>query len=290
LTPAPDSVVEAAPAKLNLYLHVVGRRADGYHLLDSLIAFAECGDSLRAAAAPALSLALDGPFADALTGENDNLVLKAARRLAELANAAGAALTLTKNLPVASGIGGGSADAAATLRALCRLWRLKVDKTALAALAVGLGADVPVCLHGAATYMRGIGEVLVPAPKLPAAGLVLVNPLIPLPTPKVFAARRGPFSEPAPFTAAPGDAAGLAAMLAARRNDLESAAIEIVPAVADVLAALGASPGCRLARMSGSGATCFAIYDNAVAAEAAAAWLLERQKRWWIKPTRLTVT
>jgi 4-diphosphocytidyl-2-C-methyl-D-erythritol kinase len=291
LTPASDSVVETAPAKLNLYLHVVGRRADGYHLLDSLIAFAECGDVLRAAPASALSLSLQGPFADALSGESDNLVLKAARRLAaEIAVSPSAALVLTKNLPVASGIGGGSADAAAALRALCRLWRVQVDASTLAGIAAGLGADVPVCLHGAPTYMQGIGEVLVPAPKLPQPGLVLINPRIPLPTPKVFAARRGAFSEPAPFAEPPRDPAALATALAARRNDLEAAAIEIVPAVADVLAALKASPECLLARMSGSGATCFGIYDNAVAAETAARWLLERQKSWWIKATCLTVT
>ncbi len=289
MTPASDSVVETAPAKLNLYLHVVGRRADGYHLLDSLVAFAEYGDVLRAAPASALSLSVQGPFADALSGESDNLVLKAARRLAEIAGHPSAALVLTKNLPVASGIGGGSADAAAALRALRRLWRVQVDASTLAGIAAGLGADVPVCLQGAATYMQGIGEVLVPAPKLPQPGLVLINPRVPLPTPKVFAARRGSFSQAAPFAEPPRDAAALAATLAARRNDLEAAAIEIVPAVADVLAALKASPACLLARMSGSGATCFGIYDNPVAAETAARWLGERQKSWWIKPTRLAV-
>jgi len=291
LSPAPESVVETAPAKLNLYLHVVGRRADGYHLLDSLIAFAECGDVLRAAPAATLSLSVDGPFAAALAGESDNLVLKAARRLAEKNGEAGAAaLSLSKNLPVAAGLGGGSADAAAALKALRRLWRAGIDDATLASIASGLGADVPMCLHGTPTFVQGIGEVLVSAPKLPPAGLVLVNPRIPLPTPQVFAARRGPFSAPAPFKEAPRDAGELARLLGTRRNDLEAAATEIVPEIAEVLAALAASPGCRLARMSGSGATCFGLYDNTVTAGTTADWLLNRHHGWWIMATRLTVS
>lgn len=286
------SVTEAAPAKLNLYLHVVGRRADGYHLLDSLVAFAEHGDELRAAPAADLSLALDGPFAAALAGEADNLVLRAARTLRDKAKGPGAALSLTKNLPVASGIGGGSADAAAALRALCRLWAASGE--GLAELALTLGADVPVCLHGAPSYMGGVGEDIAPAPALPPVGLVLINPLLPLPTPQVFAARArlnagGGFSAPARFTESPRDAEALAACLAGRRNDLEPAAIALMPQIAPVLEALAASPGCRLARMSGSGATCFAIYDDKAVADTAAAWIVRRHSGWWIKPTRLAV-
>lgn len=293
-----DTVVEPAPAKLNLYLHVVGRRADGYHLLDSLVAFAACGDVLRARAAGALSLSLDGPFAGALAAEPDNLVLKAARALSGTAAGAGhragdaaapgAEIALTKNLPVASGIGGGSADAAAALRALRRLWRSAVDDRGLADIAYRLGADVPVCLRGAPTFVGGIGEVTDPAPRLPPAGLVLVNPRIPLSTPRVFQARSGPFSVAQRFSEAPRDADALARALAARHNDLEPAAIAIVPAISTVLEALAASPGCRIARMSGSGATCFGIYDNAVIAAEAARWLRQRDSTsWWIEPTRL---
>jgi 4-diphosphocytidyl-2-C-methyl-D-erythritol kinase len=286
------SVTEAAPAKLNLYLHVVGRRADGYHLLDSLVAFAEHGDELRAVPASDLSLALDGPFAAALTGEADNLVLRAARALRDKAKGPGAALTLTKNLPVASGIGGGSADAAAALRALRRLWAASSE--GLADLALTLGADVPVCLQGASAYMGGVGEEIAPAPALPAVGLVLINPLLPLPTPQVFAARAhqntgAGFSSPARFTNPPRTAEALATFLAGRRNDLEPAAITLMPQIATMLEALTASPGCRLARMSGSGATCFAIYDDKAVAEAAAAWIVSRHSGWWIKPTRLAV-
>jgi len=296
LSTPPETVVESAPAKLNLYLHVVGRRTDGYHLLDSLVAFAECGDVLQARPAPALSLSVDGPFAAALAAEPDNLVLKAARALSGAAPGAGdtanrgAAIALTKNLPVASGIGGGSADAAAALRALRRLWRSAITAPALADIAYELGADVPVCLRGAPTFVGGVGEVIDAAPALPPAGLVLVNPRIPLPTPKVFAARSGPFSAAQRFAVAPRDAAELAALLATRHNDLEAAAVSIVPTISTVLEALAASPGCRLARMSGSGATCFGLYDNAVIAAAAGEWLRRRDARWWIEPTRLAVT
>ena len=173
----PDRLTEPAPAKVNLYLHLTGRRDDGYHLLDSLVVFAGIGDTLSAAPAETLSLQVTGPFAAGLAGEPDNLVLRAARALAAAAGvAAGAHLVLDKHLPVASGIGGGSADAAAALRLLCRLWRVTPQPAALARLAAGLGADVPVCLAGHAARMGGIGERLEPAPVLPACGIVLVNP------------------------------------------------------------------------------------------------------------------
>lgn len=288
MEPASGGALEAAPAKLNLYLHVVGRRADGYHLLDSLVAFTEFGDVLRATPAAALTLRVDGPFAAALDGEGENLVLKAAAALSARCGGGGASLELTKNLPVAAGLGGGSADAAAALRALLRLWRCTLADAELADMARGLGADVPVCLQRRPAYFGGIGDELAPAPRLPAAAVVLVNPRIPLPTPKVFAARSGPFSAPARFFEPAADAAALAALLGARRNDLEPAATGLVPEVAAVLAALAGSPGCRLARMAGSGATCFGLYDNPVAAERAAEWLAGRESGWWINATRLT--
>jgi len=288
--PVEAALVEAAPAKLNLYLHVVGRRADGYHLLDSLVAFTEHGDVVRATPAPRLGLRLDGPFAEGLDGGADNLALKAAAALQARTGAAGAALVLTKNLPVAAGLGGGSADAAATLRALSRLWHADPGEAALLEIAATLGADVPVCVRGVPAYFGGIGDELAAAPRLPPAGIVLVHPRIPLPTAQVFAARRGPFSAPARLSEGPRDAAGLAALLARRRNDLEPAARELVPAIATVLEALGASPGCRLARMAGSGATCFGIYDNPVAAAAAVGWLGARERAWWIQATRFAAT
>jgi 4-diphosphocytidyl-2-C-methyl-D-erythritol kinase len=284
----PEAVERAAPAKLNLYLHVVGRRPDGYHFLDSLIAFAGVHDTVRAAKADALTFALDGPFGGALGAEADNLVLRAARALADLAGVAPrAALTLTKRLPVASGIGGGSADAAATLAALSDLWRITPKPGALAKLALALGADVPVCLAGKAAQVSGIGETIAPAPPLPRAPLVLINPLKPLPTPAVFKARTGSFSKPSPLATTPRDARDLADALAARRNDLTDAAIGLVPEIATILVALEAQPGCLLARMSGSGATCFALFARDEDARAAAAALRAAKPGWWVVASEL---
>lgn len=272
---------EEAPAKVNLYLHVTGRRADGYHLLDSLVVFAGAGDRLRLEPADALSLLLEGAEAGALAAEPDNLVLRAARLLAEAAGRApGGRLRLEKNLPVASGIGGGSADAAAALRLLDRAWGLHAGAETLAALAARLGADVPVCLEGRAARMQGIGEILAAAPALPDCGIVLANPRLPLPTPAVFRARQGDFTPPATLPAAWPDAAAMARDLRACHNDLEQAAIGLCPPVADVLAALAALPGCLLARMSGSGATCFALFPDAGMAKNAAAMLPQAWWRW----------
>lgn len=271
-----------APAKVNLYLHVTGRRPDGYHLLDSLVVFAGLGDTVTVAPADTLSLGVDGPRAvDVPTGA-DNLVLRAAEALRRAARPtpAGARITLTKRLPVAGGIGGGSADAAAALRLLHALWCPDLAPARLHDLAAGLGADVPVCLARRPALMSGIGERLAPAPALPPAWLVLVNAGVPVPTGPVFAGLRG-FGPAAP--ALPGriaDAAGLAALLAARRNDLEAPAQARAPVIATVLAALRAQPGCLLARMSGSGGTCFGLFGTAAAADRAAA-ALARIPGWW---------
>ncbi len=275
---------EFAPAKLNLALHVVGRRADGYHLLDSLVAFAGAGDVLHAETGDGLTLAVTGPFGQGLAAEPDNLVLRAARALAQAGSvSAGARLTLDKHLPVASGIGGGSADAAAALRLLARLWRLDLPRADLDALALRLGADVPVCLHGQPTRMGGIGEVLASVPALPPCGVLLVNPGVAVSTPEVFRLRSGGFSPPLECPAAWPDAAALAGWLASVRNDLEPPALALRPVIGDVLAALRALPGCLLARMSGSGATCFGLFASAAAAEAGAgagAALLP-EHGWW---------
>lgn len=275
-----------APAKVNLSLHVVGKRDDGYHLLDSLIAFAGIGDTIAVAPAEGLSLTVDGPFAEALAAAlpegAENIVLKAARRLAEHAGVtAGAAITLTKRLPVAAGIGGGSADAAAALLALCRLWDLRPAREDLMALALALGADVPICLHGRAANVSGVGETIEDAPRLPPAWLVLVNPLVAVSTPAVFKARRGRFNQPAPLTEAPSDAAALAEALRARANDLTKAAVSLAPEVGTVLVEIGALPGCLLARMSGSGATCFGLFATEQDARGAAARLTATRPEWW---------
>lgn len=270
---------EAAPAKVNLFLHVTGRRADGYHLLDSLAVFGPAADRLTAAPARDLTLTLAGPFGGALAAEPDNLVLRAARALAAAAGVAPrAALVLHKHLPVASGIGGGSADAAAALRLLNRLWGTRLDQAALRDLAAPLGADVPVCVASAPARMQGVGELVSPGPRLPDCGLLLVNPGVPLATPAVFRARPPGFSDPASLPDAWPDAATMAADLALLGNDLEAAACGLCPEVGAVLAALRALPGALLTRMSGSGATCFALFPTPRQASAAAAGL---PAAWW---------
>ena len=270
---------EAAPAKVNLYLHILGRRQDGYHRLDSLVVFPALGDRLAGAPAASLSLAVSGRFAAGLAGA-DNLVLRAARALAlEMGGKAGARMTLEKCLPVASGIGGGSADAAAALRLLARLWQVRgVD---LAAVAARLGADVPVCLASRPVRMGGVGEVLSPAPHLPRFGMALANPGVPLATEAVFRARSGSVQTPAALPTAWDDAAAMAAALRRFQNGLEAAAQMLCPAVTEVLAALAAQPGCLLARMSGSGATCFGLFATAPEAAAAAASIGRRAPGWW---------
>jgi 4-diphosphocytidyl-2-C-methyl-D-erythritol kinase len=272
-----------APAKVNLYLHLIGRRPDGYHLLDSLVAFADLGDRITAEPAAKLSLEITGPEAASLsTLGRDNLVLRAARLLADHTGAArGAALLLEKNLPVAAGIGGGSSDAAAVLRLLAALWQLSIGEEALRGLGARLGADLPACLYGRAAWLGGAGEQIDPAPDLPEAGILLANPRQQLPTAAVFAARTGPFYEAGRFAPMPRDAAGLAQALTARRNDLTDAAIGLVPEIGTVLGRLARLPGALLARMSGSGATCFALFPDRSAAREARAALAAAEPQWW---------
>jgi 4-diphosphocytidyl-2-C-methyl-D-erythritol kinase len=283
-------IVRDAPAKLNLTLEIVGRRPDGYHLLDSLVAFTEYGDTIEAEPAETLSLRVTGPFGDVLSMESgDNLVLRAARLLARATETRqGAALTLVKRLPVASGIGGGSSDAAATLSALTDLWRIDPPAGLLRALALDLGADVPVCLAGHPARLQGIGEHVTPIPPLPPCPILLVNPGIGLATPAVFKARRGGFSAGSGAAGVlrdcPVDTADLAHRLAPHGNDLAEAAIGLLPIIGDVLARIAAAAGCLLARMSGSGATCFGIFETDAAAEAALATL---DPAWWAVATRL---
>ncbi|MXY40593.1 MAG: 4-(cytidine 5'-diphospho)-2-C-methyl-D-erythritol kinase [Rhodospirillaceae bacterium] len=274
----PGSPLQAfAPAKINLWLHVTGRRHDGYRELDSLVAFADVGDRLSAAPAGDLTLTVSGPFTPAL--DADNLVLRAARSLAAHCGvSANAALHLEKNLPVAAGIGGGSADAAAALRLCARLWRADIGNTAMARLALDLGADVPACLAGTTARMTGIGEKLAPLdPAPPAAPAVLVNPGTAVSTGRVFEALAGPFG-----SAAEDRGGDLAARAAANRNDLEVPATALVPEIADVLAALRAAPGLRLARMSGSGATCFGLFAGDAEAAAAARAIAAAHPSWWV--------
>ena len=271
--------MRAAHAKVNLWLSVVGRRDDGYHLLDSLVAFVDLADSVEARPSDRLTLAVTGPESAALGGEGDNLVLEAARLLAERAGVPPfAAIGLVKRIPVAAGLGGGSADAAATLRVLANLWRLALPEDALLEVAGALGADVPMCLAGRTALASGIGERLQPAPALPAMAILLVNPGVALPTREVFAARRGAFASAPPVPHHWRDIPELVAALAERGNDLTDAAMSLQPAVAEVLAFLRQGGEARYVAMSGSGATCFALYDTIAAARRTAASVPER---WW---------
>ena len=281
------AIAVAAPAKLNLYLHVTAKRADGYHMLDSLMTFARLHDTLVVEPGDTLDLTLGGPFGPALAGE-DNLVARAARALAERAGIAPRArIHLIKRLPVAAGIGGGSADAAAALRGLSALWQLDERSIDMQGLALSLGADVPVCLAGLAASVAGVGEVLASAPMLPEASIILVNPGVPLSTPRIFAAREGAFSQPNPLENKAKDVHALAEALRLRRNDLQAPACALAPVVAEVLRALEALPGALLARMSGSGATCFAIMENGKAAAEGAQMLGSRQPGWWVRASAL---
>jgi 4-diphosphocytidyl-2-C-methyl-D-erythritol kinase len=277
--------VVLAHAKVNLWLNVVGRRADGYHLLHSLVAFCDLADSLDAVPSDLLALAVDGPQAGALQSEPDNLVLKAARALAERAGVAPlAALHLTKRIPVAAGLGGGSADAAATLRALSTFWQLSLRPAELHEIATKLGADVPMCLLGRSAIATGVGEELQPAPPLPACAILLVNPGVALPTAQVFAQRRGDFSAVRPVAVSWPDLAAFTADLGQRGNDLTQAAISVQPVIAEVIAALKRSEGVRYAAMTGSGATCFALFDDLPNAQRSAAVL---PSNWWRHAGRL---
>jgi 4-diphosphocytidyl-2-C-methyl-D-erythritol kinase len=291
-------VIEFARAKVNLFLHVLGRRDDGYHELESLAAFAETGDRLTAEPMDpehrAATLDVGGPEAAALAaaGGGPNLVLRAAEAFrAAFPQARPARFRLLKRLPVASGIGGGSADAAAALRALARLNGIASDDARLRAIAAGLGADVPVCVPSRAAWMGGVGDKLAAA-DLPALPAVLVNPRVPVETRRVFAAlglARGRSSAP-PAARPPRvpDREALLAFLAAQRNDLQAAAEGLAPEIRTVIARLGDAPGCRLARMSGSGATCFGLFDEMDEAAAAAARIRAANPGWWVAATRLS--
>ncbi|MDP9127051.1 MAG: 4-(cytidine 5'-diphospho)-2-C-methyl-D-erythritol kinase [Pseudomonadota bacterium] len=276
-----------APAKLNLYLHITGRRADGYHDLDSLVAFASVGDHIRLERAESFAFALEGPQAAALAREDfsGNLIVAAARSLAELTGRVlNVKITLVKNLPVASGIGGGSSDAAAVLRALAGYWAMAPQDPQIFEAARRHGQDVPVCLMTENNYITTLGTA--PAPVLPHVDCVLVNPGQALPTPAVYKSYRDngdPFSPCAQFGEAPRSLASFVEMLLARRNDLYDPACRLLPTIGDVIEALEAS-GSLLARMSGSGATCFGFYPDRSAARAAAAALLAAHPSWWVAP------
>lgn len=280
-----------APAKVNLFLHVGPVDAEGYHPLASLVAFADVGDRVEVAPAERLSLAVEGPFASGLEG-GDNLILRAVRRLGEVAGIGEPplALRLDKRLPIAAGLGGGSSDAGAGLKLARDVLGLKLDDDALADIAAVVGADGPMCLHAQAAWAEGRGDVLTAEPRLPRLAALLVNPGVPSPTGAVYRAYDAGPAAVADRPEPPTDwsATGVAAWLKRQRNDLEAPAIVGAPQIAEALASVAALPGVQLARMSGSGATVFALFGSSGEAKAAGAALTVARPDWWVAPAILS--
>jgi 4-diphosphocytidyl-2-C-methyl-D-erythritol kinase len=281
------TLLEKAAAKINLTLRVIGRRADGYHDLESLVAFADVADVLSLQPGTEDRLDVSGPFANKSGVVADNLVLKALSALRQqIAGLKGGRFQLEKNVPVAAGLGGGSADAAAALRLIARANAIALDDPRLPAAARAVGADVPVCLDPSPRIMRGVGELLSPPLELPALPAVLVNPGVALATRDVFAKFIGGQDE-SELVDVPREFDALIECLNHHGNDLTAAASACAPVVADVLAAMKKLPGVRLARMSGSGSSCFALFGTQREAVAAAKGLASEQKDWWVRPTSL---
>ncbi len=278
-----------APAKINLTLHVTGQRADGYHLLDSLVVFAGIGDQIFCQPSEGLSLSVDGPMFKGVPTDGSNLVLKAAHLFKDGAGVgAGAHITLTKSLPAASGIGGGSSDAAATLRALSALWKVDCPKPTDT---LPLGADLPVCVDPVPQRMRGVGEKLSQVAKVPELAILLVNPRIEVPTPSVFKAMTKK-DNPAMEEVLPAwaDADDFLAWLMTTRNDMQPAAEAIAPEITGCLKAIAATQGVHLSRMSGSGATCFGLYRTLQEAMAAKQVMQTNHPNWWIEAGKTGAT
>lgn len=283
-----EPLIEKAPAKINLTLRVLGRREDGYHELESLVAFADVADKLDLEPGDAATLEISGPYAAACGAIGDNLVIKACAALGErIPGLKAGRFLLDKQLPVAAGIGGGSADAAAALRLLVRTNGLARDDERLADAALATGADVPVCLHATARIMQGVGERLSAPVALPELPAVLVNPGVPLATRAVFATFAGSQGSTSPLKNLPRTRDDMIEFLTRHGNDLTQAAIACAPAVSDALIALRALPGIQLARMSGSGPTCFALFRSSGEAQAAARRLAAEHKNWWVRATML---
>lgn len=282
MTQANNAVRVFAPAKINLFLHVGEKRADGFHPLQSLAVFAEIGDELELRRSQVYALSIRGPFADDLSNGDDNLILKTARLVSLEAD-----ISLTKNLPVASGIGGGSADAAATLRGLMQLWKPEDSDGFMRHVAPKIGSDVPVCIDSKPAWMEGRGEILTTVTGVPPMPMVLVNPGVSVSTADVFRTlerRRG--VDMARVVSFRGFS-DLLAFLHTTVNDLEGPAIALQPVIAETLSVLAAQPGARLTRMSGSGATCFSLFESEAQANQAAKAILAMHPQWWVQATRI---
>ena len=282
-------VTIAAPAKVNLYLYVTGKKEDGYHEIDTVVVFTALHDVVSVVPHHSLNLEQEGPFSSYLSEKREtNLVHRAAKALAELVGIPSkASITLHKAIPVAAGLGGGSADAAATLRALCQLWKVEPDKDKLAALALSLGADVPVCLMGVNSHVRGIGEIVKPLPNFPnRMDMVLVNPNIPLPTKSVFEAFQGPYKAPETIPSlTTTNPKSVTTALGRFSNDLTKPARTLCPVIDEILFTLSESEGCYFARLSGSGPCCFGLFDDPRTAAISASRISRIKTDWWVEAT-----
>jgi 4-diphosphocytidyl-2-C-methyl-D-erythritol kinase len=276
-----EFVTEFAPAKINLSLHVTGQRADGYHILDTLVVFADVGDTIKLMPSKSDLITIDGPFAVGLENSDSNLIAKARNQVRAVFDFNPVHIHLTKNLPISSGLGGGSSDGAATLRAIAK--RFSVPDQLIADLAISLGADVPMCLAARPLIAKGIGEQLTAVHNMPDLHLVLVNPGVAVGTPEVFQRLSNRNNPPLPILPAGLNTADFAEWLSRTRNDLQLPALQICPPIGDALIAL-AETGPMLTRMSGSGATCYGLYPNATLAAAAANAISARHFNWWVKP------
>lgn len=279
-------ITEHARPKVNLTLEVLGRRDDGYHLLQSLVVFPDSGDLLEISASDQLTFIVEGPFAEGLPTDSNNLVVKIADYLQTEFNISdGAELKLIKNLPVASGVGGGSADAAAALRGLNRLWKLNLSDLDLEAIGLQFGADIPVCIRSQSRFMEGIGEALSLPTLLSDFAILLVNPGVSVSTPSIFKKLNYPAGHSTAAVALPRTLIGMDILqdyVEGHRNDLQEPAIILAPEIANVLACLSATMGCLFHRMSGSGATCFGLYRTLSEARDAANEVSASHPDWWV--------
>lgn len=275
-------IFEQACAKINLYLHVVGKRNDGYHLLDSLFAFADKGDVIGIEPAEKFSLTFSGTYGDFLTADKNNSVVIAAQKMCEaLDETLNFHLHLEKNMPVASGIGGGSADASATMRLIMRFFQKQLPEDVLESLALTIGADVPACLYQKAVFVSGIGEKVTVAPDVPALPLLLINPNKPLSTPAVFKARKSGFSEKNPMKKSDFSNNGFINALKKRHNDLTDSAISLCPEIKEILSVFSNEKNCLFSTMSGSGATCIGLFDSIAERDDFFQKTKKNHPNWW---------
>ncbi len=284
-----SKIILPAPAKINLYLHITGMRDDGFHLLDSLIAFTKFGDEITVEPSDEITITSHGPYASGMPIGEENLMMRIARKLQKFASTdTGAAIHVEKNIPVSAGVGGGSADAIAVMRGLIELWGLKISDDQIYQLTLELGTDLPVCYFGKSAFVNGIGENIHPASPLPDCGILLINPNVTLSTPVVFENRKGGYSPEDSFIDKKiNSPEKLAQLLDERCNDLTPAAKQLVPIIGEVLNILKRSPECLAYKMSGSGATCWGLFKNLADAERAALALNQERPDWWIMPTTL---